>query len=144
MGRGLLERLAIWPIPVAPSDSNSITSPLPFAAGSPASTGEVISLEFRLYRQPRFDGRCTNSADMPLGWLLSRPAACEIRRQFCDDRNREAAVALFRALGDSNAAQQLEDRCRDVLAKSAQSTCLQGEEPAAAPSTIKPLDTTQH
>lgn len=118
MGRGLLERLAIWPIPVAPSDSNSITSPLPFATASPASTGEVISLEFRLYRQPRFDGQCTNSADMPLGWLLSRPAACEIRRQFCDDRNREAAAELFKALGDQGAADRLAERCKANLRES--------------------------
>lgn len=144
MGRGLLERLAIWPLPADRANTDSINSPLAYATGSPASTGEVISLEFRLYRMPMFDGQCTDSADMPLGWLLSRPAACEIQRQFCDDRNRQATVALFQALGDSTAAQQLDDRCRDVLAKSTRSACLRGEVPAAAPSTIKPLATTQH
>lgn len=119
MGKGLLERLAIWPIPVDPSDSNSITSPLAYAAGSPAATDDVISVEFRLYRRPRFDGQCTDSADMPLGWLLSRTAACEIRRQFCDDRNRQAAVALFQALGDAG-TESLRKRCKIMLS---QNTC---------------------
>jgi hypothetical protein len=119
MGRGLLERLAIWPLPADRANTDSINSPLAYATGSPASTGEVISLEFRLYRMPRFDGQCTDSADMPLGWLLSRPAACEIRRQFCDDRNRKAAAELFKALGDAG-TESLRERCKILLS---QNTC---------------------
>lgn len=78
-------------------------------AGSPGP--EVFS--FRLYRH--FGDEAV--VPLPLGWYLSRPAACAIRRQFCHSANQTEALRLFQLLGDRDAIDRLGQRCERILAQ---------------------------